>query len=34
MDFRTYQKIHAYCWQDLAQYIDTPEKRAARPAFV
>lgn len=24
MDYKTYQQIRAYCWQDLAAYIDTP----------
>ncbi len=24
MDYRTYQNIRGYCWQDLSAYIDTP----------
>jgi len=28
MDYQTYRKIRAYCWQDLATYIDTPEKNS------
>lgn len=28
MDYGTYQKLRAYCWQDLAAYIDTPERNS------
>ncbi len=28
LDYRTYQKIRAYCWQDLATYIDTPVRNS------
>lgn len=28
MDYRTYQKIRAYCWQDLSAYIDTHKRNA------
>lgn len=34
MDYATYQKIRAYCWQDLAAYLATPEREAMREISV
>jgi|CXWL01.1.fsa_nt_gi hypothetical protein len=28
MNYKTYAVIHGYCWQDLKEYIDTPQKNA------
>ena len=29
MDYYTYQRIRAYCWEDLKPYMDTPENNAS-----
>lgn len=34
MNHETYQKIRAYCYQDLQGYIDTPERNAVLDEFV
>lgn len=30
MDFLTYSKIRAYCWQDVGVYIDIPDRETLR----
>ena len=30
MDFLTYSKIRAYCWQDMGPHIDTPDRATLR----
>jgi len=30
MDFLTYSKIRAYCWQDIGPHIDTPDRETLR----